>query len=88
MSTYKYSAPPPPAAARLRKPRRPFVAADHKPAEYDGVFRVLLISSGSVASVKIPDIVGALSRVSLLDSLLDRAAFREGDRVCVPRCRM
>ncbi|WVQ99478.1 hypothetical protein IAU59_006613 [Kwoniella sp. CBS 9459] len=45
-----------------RKPARPFVSADHRPAAPDGVFRVVLITSGSVASIKAPDIVAALSR--------------------------
>ncbi|OCF40317.1 phosphopantothenoylcysteine decarboxylase [Kwoniella heveanensis CBS 569] len=45
-----------------RKSARPFVSADHRPAAPDGVFRVVLITSGSVASIKAPDIVTALSR--------------------------
>ncbi|GFZ43910.1 hypothetical protein JCM24511_01630, partial [Saitozyma sp. JCM 24511] len=45
-----------------RKPRTPFVSAEHRPERHDGRFRVVLITSGSVASVKMPDIVGALSR--------------------------
>jgi hypothetical protein len=47
------------------KPRRPFVSAEHRPEVADGRFRVVMISSGSVASVKIPDIVGGLSKVSV-----------------------
>jgi phosphopantothenoylcysteine decarboxylase len=47
-----------------RKPRTPFVSAEHRPEHHDGRFRVVLITSGSVASVKMPDIVGALSRVN------------------------
>jgi len=41
------------------------VSANERPETPDGVFRVVLISSGSVASVKIPDVVGALSKASL-----------------------
>ncbi|KAK4684995.1 phosphopantothenoylcysteine decarboxylase, partial [Tremellales sp. Uapishka_1] len=41
---------------------RPFVSADNRPSSSDGVLRVVIISTGSVASVKIPEIVGALSR--------------------------
>jgi hypothetical protein len=51
------------------KPERPFVSAEHRPDRKDGVFRVVLITSGSVASVKMPDIVGALSKVSYLDQV-------------------
>ena len=49
-----------------RKPRHPFVSADNRPEpeHHDGVFRVVLITSGSVASIKMPDIVGTLSTVS------------------------
>lgn len=50
--------------SRLRKPRQPFVSADYKPVKPDGIFRVVIISSGSVASIKIPEIVGALSKVN------------------------
>ncbi|ORX36609.1 flavo protein [Kockovaella imperatae] len=54
--------------ARLpRTARKPFVCADHKPQRPDGRFRVVIISSGSVASVKIPDIVGSLSRNHNID---------------------
>lgn len=47
------------------KASKPFVSAHHRPAEgdYDGVFRVVVITSGSVASVKLPLIVGALCKV-------------------------
>ena len=45
------------------KPRQPFVAAENRPESPDGIFRVIIISSGSVASVKIPEIVGTLSGV-------------------------
>lgn len=40
--------------------RRPFVADEHRPSVPDGKLRVVLISSGSVASIKIPNIVAAL----------------------------
>lgn len=43
-----------------RKPGHPFVSANERPEKPDGKFRVVFISSGSVASVKIPEIVGAL----------------------------
>lgn len=40
--------------------RRPFAAAEHRPESSDGKLRVVLVSSGSVASVKIPNIVSEL----------------------------
>lgn len=40
--------------------RKPFVADEHRPSAPDGKLRVVIISSGSVASVKIPFIVAAL----------------------------
>lgn len=46
------------------KARRPFVSADNRPAKPDGKFRVVLVATGSVASVKVPDMVGSLSKVS------------------------
>ncbi|KAL1408696.1 hypothetical protein Q8F55_005509 [Vanrija albida] len=46
-----------PAAAR-----KPFASADHRPEHADGRFRVVLVSTGSVASVKIPLIVEALKK--------------------------
>ena len=55
-STYPGAAP--------RKPRVPFVSKDNRPGRPDGRYRVVLISSGSVASIKVPDIVGSLARVS------------------------
>lgn len=48
---------------RRIKASKPFVSARYKPDSYDGVFRVVLITSGSVASVKLPLIVGALCKV-------------------------
>lgn len=50
---------------RRAKASKPFVSAHHRPETgvYDGVFRVVIITSGSVASVKLPLIVGALCRV-------------------------
>ncbi|WVF71395.1 hypothetical protein IAT40_006199 [Kwoniella sp. CBS 6097] len=45
-----------------RKPTRPFVSANYRPMAPDGLFRVVLITSGSVASIRAPDIVAALSR--------------------------
>ncbi|WVQ72446.1 hypothetical protein IAR50_001998 [Cryptococcus sp. DSM 104548] len=46
------------------KPPRPFVSASHRPPEqaHDGIFRLVLITSGSVASIKAPDIVAALAK--------------------------
>ncbi|WWC89303.1 uncharacterized protein L201_004224 [Kwoniella dendrophila CBS 6074] len=45
-----------------RKSARPFVSSDNRPTEADGVFRVVLITSGSVASIRAPDIAAALSQ--------------------------
>jgi phosphopantothenoylcysteine decarboxylase len=45
------------------KPSKPFVSADYKPDEFDGIYRVIIITSGSVASVKLPLIVGELAKV-------------------------
>ena len=42
----------------------PFVSAQHRPAVADGRFRVVLITSGSVASVKLPLIAAELIKVS------------------------
>jgi hypothetical protein len=50
---------------RRTKARKPFISADYKPVEYDGIFRVVVITSGSVASVKLPLIVGELSKVCM-----------------------
>jgi len=47
-----------------RKITKPFVSQSHRPERNDGIFRVVLISTGSVASVRVPNIIGALSRVS------------------------
>jgi hypothetical protein len=47
-----------------RKPSHPFVSADNRPEGGDGVYRVVIMTSGSVASIKLPDIVGALCQVS------------------------
>ncbi|ODN82093.1 hypothetical protein L202_02407 [Cryptococcus amylolentus CBS 6039] len=46
------------------KPSRPFVSASYRPPEeaHDGLFRLVLITSGSVASIKVPDIVAALAK--------------------------
>ena len=46
------------------KPLKPFVSAENRPGddEPDGIFRVVIISSGSVASIKIPDIISSLSK--------------------------
>lgn len=52
-----------------RHPLHPFVSAQNRAEGYDGIYRVVLISTGSVASVKIPDIVGGLCTVSLLPAL-------------------
>jgi len=45
------------------KPATPFESARHRPEIPDGILRVVIISSGSVASIKIPEIVGALYKV-------------------------
>ncbi|KAE8538306.1 hypothetical protein D1P53_005648 [Cryptococcus gattii VGV] len=55
-----------------RKPPRPFVSAHHRPPSRDhtttdNIFRVLLISSGSVASIKIPNIVEELVKAGNID---------------------
>ncbi|WVO16197.1 hypothetical protein L204_103868 [Cryptococcus depauperatus] len=52
-----------------RKFPRPFVSARYRQADdtKDGVFRVVLITSGSVASIKVPDIVGALVKTPNID---------------------
>lgn len=49
-----------------KKPLRPFISSHYHSAERvdDGIFRVVLIISGSVASIKAPDIVGALVKVN------------------------
>jgi hypothetical protein len=54
----------PPRGRRIKAPK-PFISAEHKPVKYDGIFRVIIITSGSVASVKLPLIVGELSKVSM-----------------------
>jgi phosphopantothenoylcysteine decarboxylase len=46
-----------------RHPATPFVSADHKLSSTDGRFRVLIITSGSVASVKLPLMVAELIKV-------------------------
>ncbi|WVQ80730.1 hypothetical protein IAT38_002835 [Cryptococcus sp. DSM 104549] len=51
-----------------RVPAQPFVSALNRPdGEPDGIFRVVLITSGSVASIKAPDIVGALAKTGNID---------------------
>jgi hypothetical protein len=50
---------------RRTKARTPFISANYKPVEYDGIFKVVIITSGSVASVKLPLIVGELSKVRM-----------------------
>jgi len=59
---------------RRTKARKPFISADYKPVEYDGIFRVVVITSGSVASVKLPLIVGELSKVCMHLGHLGREA--------------
>ncbi|WOO80005.1 putative phosphopantothenoylcysteine decarboxylase [Vanrija pseudolonga] len=44
------------------KAKPPFVAAQHRPTADDGLFHVLLVSSGARASSQVPYIVGALSK--------------------------
>jgi phosphopantothenoylcysteine decarboxylase len=51
------------AAGPSRSHRPPWTAAAHRPTQPDGIFRVLLISSGSVASIKVPLMVAALQKV-------------------------
>ncbi|KAK1924224.1 flavoprotein [Papiliotrema laurentii] len=46
----------------LTKPSIPFTSASDRPDKPDGIFRVVIVSTGSVASVKIPDIISALSK--------------------------
>ncbi|WVR07056.1 hypothetical protein IAU60_004095 [Kwoniella sp. DSM 27419] len=53
--------------SRPSKPARPFVSADYRPATPDGRFRVVLVASGSVASIRVPDIAAALSRTGYID---------------------
>ncbi|WWC62173.1 uncharacterized protein I303_104766 [Kwoniella dejecticola CBS 10117] len=52
-----------------RKSAKPFVSSDNRPSESepDGIFRVVLITSGSVASIKAPDIAAALSQSGDVD---------------------
>lgn len=47
-----------------KKPPRPFISSHYHSADDvdDGIFRVVLITSGSVASIKAPDIVGAFGQ--------------------------
>ncbi|KAE8537894.1 hypothetical protein D1P53_005955 [Cryptococcus gattii VGV] len=49
-----------------KKPPRSFISSHYQSADEvdDGIFRVVLITSGSVASIKVPDIVGALVKVN------------------------
>ncbi|RXK35027.1 hypothetical protein M231_07730 [Tremella mesenterica] len=54
-------------AGPSRPSGRPFVSADHRPSRPDGIFRVLLITTGSVASIKAPDIVAALAKKPHID---------------------
>lgn len=74
------------AAPVRKKPSRPFVSSHHRPADDadDGIFRVVLITSGSVASIKAPDIVGALVKVNnnALDILPPRGS--PADRLRCP----
>ncbi|BEI89479.1 uncharacterized protein CcaverHIS019_0208410 [Cutaneotrichosporon cavernicola] len=44
------------------KANAPFRASDHRPKEYDGKFRVVLVSSDSPASAAMPSLVGSLCR--------------------------
>ncbi|GMK55114.1 hypothetical protein CspeluHIS016_0201700 [Cutaneotrichosporon spelunceum] len=44
------------------KARAPFRAGDNRPQEYDGKFRVVLVSSDSPASAVMPSLVGSLCR--------------------------
>ncbi|TXT09831.1 uncharacterized protein COLE_03765 [Cutaneotrichosporon oleaginosum] len=49
------------------KARAPFLAAEHRSAEYDGKFRVVLVSSDSPASAAMPSLVGSLCRDHTFD---------------------
>ena len=57
-----------PRRGKRTKAPKPFVSADHRPepGDYDERFRVVIITSGSVASVKLPLIVGALCKVCIV----------------------
>src|SRR5690348_3247603 len=61
------AAPAGAAAGPSRSRRPPWTAAAHRPAQPDGIFRVLLVSSGSVASIKVPLMVAALQKVGQID---------------------
>ncbi|OCF60654.1 phosphopantothenoylcysteine decarboxylase [Kwoniella mangroviensis CBS 10435] len=63
-----------------RKSARPFVSADNRPSEPDGIFRVVLITSGSVASIKAPDIAAALSQSG--DIALQIVATKSSTHFC------
>ncbi|WVW83934.1 hypothetical protein I302_105957 [Kwoniella bestiolae CBS 10118] len=63
-----------------RKSARPFVSADSRPSEPDGIFRVVLITSGSVASIKAPDIAAALSQSG--DIALQIVATKSSTHFC------
>lgn len=48
-----------------------FIAAEHRPAAPDGKFRVVLVTSGSVASVKLPLIAAELIQVGQVLGILE-----------------
>ncbi|KAL1412251.1 hypothetical protein Q8F55_003262 [Vanrija albida] len=54
--------PPPVIHVPPIKARPPFISAQHRPTEDDGLFHVVVLSSGARASAHVPDIVGALSK--------------------------
>ncbi|WVQ67630.1 uncharacterized protein L199_005833 [Kwoniella botswanensis] len=66
-----------------RQSARPFVSADNRPSEPDGIFRVVLITSGSVASIKAPDIAAALSQSG--DIALQIVATKSSTHFCNQR---
>ncbi|KAL7421291.1 hypothetical protein Q5752_004176 [Cryptotrichosporon argae] len=53
--------------SRPLRPPKPFVCAAHRPAAPDGRFRVVVVSTGSVASVRVPEIVAGLVKDPAID---------------------
>lgn len=65
LSDSGYGTPMPGQAVHVPpiKAKSPFVAVQHRPTADDGLFHVLLVSSGARASSQLPYIAGALSKV-------------------------
>ncbi|TXT07326.1 hypothetical protein VHUM_03046 [Vanrija humicola] len=61
-SGYGTPIPPQPIHVPPIKAKPPFLSLQHRPKADDGLFHVLLVSSGSRASCQVPDIIGALSK--------------------------